>query len=593
MNDQGNNDKNLFLAMGLSLVVILGWMYFFPPTIPEPVAETAESTQTDSVAAAPIITTPALTPQEARDTALTRTTRIPIRTARLAGSVALIGARIDDLRLLDYNVRLNDNSEKITLFSPEGAPDAYYAIHGWAPAFGLDYDDVPTAKTPWQVESGTELSVQSPLNLIWDNGKGIIFRRQITIDADYLFTITQSVENNTNSPFALAPYGIIARKGEPDTVGFYILHEGVVRASDGVIEEIDYNDMPDQDLDTVESAHISKIDVASQGWIGFTDKYWMSTLIPAPGQSFTSVSKYSPRSDIYQTDMRLPVMEIPAGERAEVATTLFAGAKKYEIIRSYQDTGVEQFVDSIDWGWFFFLTKPIFLILNFFNGWLGNMGFAIIGLTLFIKTLLFPLAYKSYVSLARMKDLQPEMQKLRDKHGEDRAAMQQELIKLYKAKKVNPAAGCLPILLQIPIFFSLYKVIFVTIEMYHAPFIGWVQDLSAPDPTSFINLFGLMPWGVPSPSSFLVILSIGVYPILMGVTMWLQQKLNPAPTDKTQAQIFAWLPWVFMFMLGQFAAGLILYWVANNTITFIQQYSIMRSQGVKPDILGNITNRKK
>lgn len=301
----------------------------------------------------------------------------------------------------------------------------------------------------------------------------------------------------------------------------------------------------------------------------------MTALIPTPGTGFTSVSKYTGKNDTYQTDMRLPTMTIAAGTTAEAKSSLFAGAKEWEAIKHYQDDlGVEQFVDSIDWGWFFFLTKPIFQVLHWLNGLIGNMGWAIIGLTLIIKAILFPLAYKSYVSMARMKELQPEMEKLKEKHGEDRQAMQQGMMKLYKEKKVNPAAGCLPILLQIPIFFSLYKVIFVTIELRHAPFIWWLTDLSAPDPTSILNLFGLLPWGTPGPESFFAIFSIGVFPVLMGITMWMQQKLNPAPTDKTQAQIFAWMPWVFMFMLGTFASGLVVYWVANNTITFIQQYTI-------------------
>ena len=290
-------------------------------------------------------------------------------------------------------------------------------------------------------------------------------------------------------------------------------------------------------------------------------------------------------------------MTIAPGATQTMTTSLFAGAKRWELITGYQETlQIEQFVDSIDWGMFFFLTKPIFQVLHFMNNLIGNMGWAIISLTILIKALLFPLAYKSYVSMARMKEIQPEMEKIKEKIGDDRQKLQQEMMRLYKEKKVNPAAGCLPILLQIPIFFSLYKVIFVTIELRHAPFFGWIQDLSAPDPTSILNLFGLLPWDAPDPASFLAILSIGVFPILMGISMWMQQKLNPAPTDKTQAQIFAWMPWVFMFMLGRFASGLVVYWVANNTITFTQQYLIMRSQGVKPDVFGNIIkglNRKK
>ena len=596
MDDQ---NKNLILATALSFLVILVWFWLFPPEEipPQPQEQpVASQTNENGVASTPtaegdVAVAPSLSgsPEDTRDAALGKTDRIIIKTDRVSGSLSLTGGRIDDLKLLDYNVRLNDPSVKETLLSPAGGPNAYYALYGWAPASGIEFSDVPGASTPWELESGTELTPTSPVTLKWDNGKGLTFRREISIDDDFLFTVKQSVENNSGTDVRMAPYGIVARQGEPDVIGFYILHEGVVRASDGKIQEIDYDDMPDQDFSDAERANVDKIKVAEDGWIGFTDKYWMTTLIPASGQPFTSVSKYSSSNDTYQTDMRLPTMTVAAGQTIDVTTSLFAGAKEWDAIKFYEDTlGVKQFIDSIDWGWFFFLTKPMFQVLHWLNGLIGNMGWAILGLTLVIKAVLFPLAYKSYVSMARMKELQPEMEKLKEKAGDDRQKMQQEMMKLYKEKKVNPAAGCLPILLQIPIFFSLYKVIFVTIELRHAPFIWWIEDLSAPDPTSFLNLFGLMPWGVPEADSILAIFSIGVLPILMGVTMWMQQKLNPAPTDPTQAMIFAWMPWVFMFMLGQFASGLVVYWVANNTITFIQQYTIMRSQGVKPDVFGNI-----
>ncbi|MCB1366623.1 MAG: membrane protein insertase YidC, partial [Rhodobacteraceae bacterium] len=526
---------------------------------------------------------------ETREAALAKTERVRIETPALSGSLSLKGGRIDDLALNDYRVTLDPASDKVTLLSPVGSPEPYYALYGWAPVGDLDFADVPGANTPWQVESGRVLTVDTPVTLVWDNGNGLIFHRKISVDKDYLFTIEQSVTNTGTTEQKMAPYGIIARHGEPDVIGFYILHEGVVRASDGEIEEIDYSDMPDATISAAEGAAVDLIDVQRSGWIGFTDKYWMTTLIPAAGQAFKSVAKYTQTSDTYQTDMRLPIMAVAPGSTQTMTTSLFAGAKQWEKIRHYQnDLGIEQFVDSIDWGWFFFLTKPIFQVLHFMNNLIGNMGLAIISLTIVIKLLLFPLAYKSFVSMARMKELQPEMEKIKERAGDDRQKMQQEMMKLYKDKKVNPASGCLPILVQIPIFFSLYKVIFVTIELRHAPFFGWIRDLSAPDPTSFLNLFGLLPFSAPGPESILAIFSIGVFPILMGVTMWMQQKLNPAPTDKMQAQIFAWMPWVFMFMLGRFASGLVLYWVANNTITFIQQYTIMRSQGIKPNVFGNI-----
>jgi YidC/Oxa1 family membrane protein insertase len=315
----------------------------------------------------------------------------------------------------------------------------------------------------------------------------------------------------------------------------------------------------------------------------------MTTLIAEPGKSFSSKKEFNLDQNRYLIEMKLGTQEINPNSRESITTFLFAGAKEVSTIKSYEkNLEIYNFIDSVDWGWFFFLTKPIFSLLEIFNSYIGNMGWSIILLTLFMKTLLLPLAYKSFVSLSKLKKLQPEMEKIKERAGDDRVKLQQEMMNLYKTQKVNPAAGCLPILLQIPIFFSLYKVLFVTIEMRHAPFIGWIKDLSAPDPTSFLNLFGLLPYSTPGPESIFGIISIGVYPILMGVTMWMQQKLNPTPTDKTQAMIFAWMPWIFMFMLGQFSSGLVIYWVANNTIQFIQQYLIMTSQGVRPDVFGNI-----
>ena len=591
-----DNNKNLLLATALSFLVIFAWFLLFPPEPyepePEPDRQVTDAPAGSTDAGAGTATAPPADDTvpgtvAAPDTA--QAARIPIRTGRLDGSMSIVGGRIDDLALSDYNVRLNDPSEKVVLLSPADSVDPYYVLYGWSPGGELDFEDVPGANTRWEIESGSSLSESTPVTLRWDNGRGIVFRRQIAIDENYLFTITQSVENSGNSAVRLAPYGIVARHGEPEVIGFYILHEGVVRSSDGTIQEIDYDDMPDQEIDRREAAAVDSIAVEENGWVGFTDKYWMTTLIPQPGQSFTSVSKYTARTDTYQTDMRLPAQEIPAGTTARMTTMLFAGAKEYTTIITYErDLGINQFIDSIDWGWFFFLTKPIFQLLLWLNGIVGNMGWSIICLTFVIKALLFPLAYKSYVSLARMKELQPEMEKIKERVGDDRQKMQKEMMALYRDRKVNPASGCLPILPQIPIFFSLYKVLFVTIEIRHAPFIGWIEDLSAPDPTSILNLFGLLPWGTPGPENIFYLVSIGVYPVLMGVSMWMQQKLNPAPTDKTQAMVFAWMPWMFMFLLGSFASGLVIYWVANNIITFVQQYAIMRSQGVKPDVFGNI-----
>ncbi|PZX12266.1 YidC/Oxa1 family membrane protein insertase [Palleronia aestuarii] len=590
MDDQ---NKNLILATALSFLVILVWFFLFPPEQQSPEATEPETTISEtSTATSP----PQVQGEETRTSpdgqladAVEDAPRIAIDTPALEGSISLLGGRIDQLSLKRYQETLDPDSPDVDLLNPVGTDHAYYALFGWSPGGSLDFEDVPGANTEWQLAEGETLTPESPVTLTWDNGNGVIFRRQVSIDDNYMFTIAQSVENTSDEPIRLAPYGTVARHGEPDTVNFFILHEGVVRMSDGELEEIDYDDMPDFEVVQREGARAEVIDVTANGWIGFTDKYWMTTLIPAPGSAFVSVAKYVEGSNIYQTEARQPTMEVAPGATVDTTMQLFAGAKEWETIRYYQnDEGIVGFVDSIDWGWFFFLTKPIFAVLHWLNSVIGNMGWSIIVLTLLIKAILFPLAYKSYVSMAKMKELQPEMEKLKEKAGDDRQKLQQGMMALYRDNKVNPAAGCLPILMQIPIFFSLYKVIFVTIELRHAPWIGWIRDLSAPDPTSILNLFGLLPFAPPDPTSFLAILSLGVLPILLGISMWLQQKLNPAPADATQAMIFAWMPWVFMFMLGQFASGLVLYWIANNTITFSQQYLIMRSQGYKPDVFGNI-----
>jgi YidC/Oxa1 family membrane protein insertase len=600
MEDQ---NRNLILATVLSMVVILVWFVLFPPPeVPEdpnalPQGDTTlsqEGAPGDDIALTPPAagtdTAPAMTDTEMTEVALDEAARIEIETDELVGSVSLRGGRIDDLSLVQYNETLEDDSPIVRLLAPTGGAEPYYALYGWAPAGDLGFDDVPGADTPWQVESGDRLTPESPVTLVWDNGSGLIFRRTITVDNNFMFSVTQDVENTTGAEVRLAPYGIVARHGLPDDLqNFFILHEGVVRKSDGQLDEISYDNVTDLDFVERERSQAEVVQVAENGWIGFTDKYWMTTLIPGDGQPFTSVTRYVASSDIYQTEARLPVVTVAPGSTGQVSTQLFAGAKEWETIRDYQNEGgIDRFVDSIDWGWFYFLTKPMFWLLHNLNVAIGNMGLAIIALTFIVKAVLFPLAYKSYASMARMRELQPEMEKIKERAGDDRQKMQQLMMELYKKEKVNPASGCLPILLQIPIFFSLYKVIFVTLELRHAPFFGWLQDLSTPDPSSIINLFGLLPYAAPDPQSILSLIFIGVLPILLGISMWLQQKLNPQPTDPTQAAIFAWLPWVFMFMLGGFASGLLIYWIANNLITFAQQYIIMKRHGYTPDLFGNI-----
>ncbi len=588
MDDQ---NKNLILATALSFLVILGWYTLFPPPEPEQAPETAisETAPAGDIAAAPSAGADPVADASPTAAEASPAPRLEIETPRITGSISLQGGRIDDLALKDYRETLDENSPIVTLLKPVGEAQAYYALYGWAPGAGLSASDVPGANTLWSAPEGATLTPDSPVTLTWDNGKGLTFNRTIAVDKDYMFSVTQSVTNASGGTVSLAPYGTLARHGLPqDLKNFFILHEGLVGMADGELSEIDYDDMEDFELDPRDGARAEVRQVAENGWIGFTDHYWMTTLVPAPGQGFRSIAKFDERRGIYQSDIVLPAVTLAEGQSSEVTTQLFAGAKEWATIREYESAGIKGFLDAIDWGWFFFLTKPMFWLLHNLNVLIGNMGWAIIGLTVVIKILVFPLAYKSYASMAKMKELQPEMEKLKERAGDDRQKMQKEMMELYKKEKVNPAAGCLPILIQIPIFFSLYKVIFVTLELRHAPFFGPFQDLSAPDPTSIFNLFGLLPWAAPAPDSILALVFIGILPILLGISMWLQQKLNPAPTDPTQQMIFAWMPWVFMFMLGGFASGLVVYWIANNTITFTQQYLIMRSHGYTPDVFGNI-----
>lgn len=583
-------NKNLILATVLSFLVILTWFWIFPPedpaTLPAgevvaeqndgtlPIADSAPASAIDAPASDVVADAP----------------RIAIETPELSGTLSLQGGRLDDLALTQYRGTLDDDAEIVRLMRPVGETDTYFATFGWAGANGLAADAVPGPETIWSLESGETLTPDTPVTIAWDNGAGLIFRTEISVDNEFMFSFAQSVENTTSAAITARPYGLLRRHGEPsDLKNFFILHEGLVRMSDGELEETKYNKIEDYDVDAREGTQAERVEVSENGWIGYTDHYWMTTLIPDQAQPFRSVSKYFASRNLFQAEAVMPLQSIDAGATTTVTTRLFAGAKEWEAIRTYEnDENVPGFLDSIDWGWFFFLTKPIFWLLHTLNIYIGNMGWSIIALTVIIKALVLPLAYKSYVSMAKMKELQPEMEKLKERTGDDKQAMQQGMMKLYKDNKVNPASGCLPIFMQIPIFFSLYKVIFVTIELRHAEWIGWINDLSAPDPSSILNLFGLLPWGVPEAGTALAILSLGILPIILGISMWLQQKLNLQPTDPTQRMIFAWMPWVFMFMLGSFASGLVLYWIANNTITFIQQYAIMTSHGAKPDVFGNI-----
>lgn len=594
-----NQNKNLILATVLSFLVIMGWFVLFPP--PEqaanPTVPAVEQTQALTPPAGETTTALASGADAAPSTTAPR---VSIDTPALKGSISMLGGRIDDLELKAYTNTLDADSGMVRLLAPVGQPNAQYALFGWGPAGSLEHEDVPGANTLWQIASGDTLAPGKPVTLRWENSKGLIFTREISVDEHFMFNITESVQNTGSAEARLYPYGIVARHGVPTNLEkFFISHEGVVRRVDGKLSEEDYEDLTKLPLVAREGGTAEVLEATTDGWVGFADKYWMTILVPEQGQPFTSVIKHVPSADIYQTETRQPVMSVAPGATITTTERMFAGAKEWEVLRAYQNDGVAPdstatdkpiagFIDSIDWGWFFFLTKPIFMLLHWLHNAIGNMGLAIIGLTVILKMIVLPLAYKSYVSMARMKELQPEIEALKERAGEDKMKMQREMMQLYKDKKVNPAAGCLPMLIQVPIFFSLYKVIFVTIELRHAPFFGWLKDLSQPDPSSIYNLFGLLPWDVPATGSTLHMIFIGVLPLLLGLSMWLQQKLNPAPSDPVQQQVFAWMPIIFMFMLGGFASGLVLYWIANNTITFIQQYAILSSRGHRPDLFDNI-----
>lgn len=562
MTDQ----KNLILAIALSLAILLGFQFLFPapkPTAPAP-QQQATTTSTASPQAPTAIGSAAQAPMD-RAQALAQTGRVKIDAPRIHGSINLTGGRIDDVTLRDYRETVDPNSPEIVLLTPLGGPSPYYTDYGWAPADPSV--PVPGANTVWTADRQT-LTPDAPVVLRWDNGQGLVFERSISIDANYMFTVVQRVVNNTDKPVQLASYGRVLRFGTPVTQGYFVLHEGPYGVFNGTLEEKTYQDI--QDDKAVRNS-------TTGGWLGFTDKYWLVALVP--DQSVKVDTQFLHQSDgegrylaTYQAD---PVTVAP-GQTAESTGRVFAGAKEVDLIGSYAETlHITKFDFAIDFGWFWFLTKPFFKVLAWIHSIVGNFGVAILIFTLALKLLFYPLADKSYRSMAKMKALQPEMVKLRERFADDKAKQQQELMALYKREKVNPAAGCLPILIQIPVFFALYKVLLVTIEMRHAPFFGWVHDLSAPDPTTLFNLFGLIPWAPPA------MLMIGAWPLIMGVTMFLQQKLNPAPADPVQAKVFMMLPIVFTFMLAHFPVGLVVYWAWNNTLTILQQWSIMKRMHVK------------
>ncbi len=551
MNDQ----KNFFITIIFSIAILFAFHYFFPST-PKKVEPQSISQNPQKTALIPASVPQAITREDALKVA---PRRLQIHSSTVRGSLNLEGALFDDLTLIQYHETVNPQSPAIVLLSPQQAPHAYYARFGWKSAQGV----LPDEKTLWQT-NGLDLTPQTPVTLTWDNGQGLLFHQIISLDEHYMFTITQKVINTGTTAFSLAPQGFLTQQGDPKSSGFFILHEGPVGVFAGKLNDPSYDDLAKTGVFQNPKA---------AGWLGLTDKYWLAALIPDPKTDITSSYTRQGTGDMtlisahYQRDP----LSLAPGHTLEVTDHFFAGAKVLRLLDGYEETiGINHFDLAVDFGWFYFLTKPIFYALDFLKSFLGNFGLAILALTVLIKLVFFPLANKSYASMGRMKRLQPEIEKIRERYADDRMKMNEKVMELYKKEKVNPVAGCLPMIVQIPVFFALYKVLFVSIEMRQAPFYGWIHDLSAPDPTTIFNLFGLIPWDPPS------LLMIGAWPLIMGATMFLQQKLSPPPADPVQAKMFLFMPIFFTYLLAQFPAGLVIYWAWNNALSITQQWVIMK-----------------
>ena len=595
------DQRNLVIAVVLSILIMVGYETFFAPKAPPPqtgtppiadgtVAPSSGESRAPTAAPSPGgPSTDAPRPglegldaatsgaSAARQASLEAAPRVRINTPRLHGSISLRGARVDDLTLADYHEQVSKLSPEIVLLKPAAGKDGYYSEFGFVPA--AEPVALPGPDTEWTADRDT-LTPESPVTLRWDNGSGLRFERVYAVDQDYLFTVTQRVVNSGSAPVALHPYGLVQRRTTPQVSGYYILHEGLLGYLGGSLEEKTYSSLQEEVLrENGREIHGVVNHQSTGGWLGITDKYWMVVLIPDQQMGIQARYRHwvAEGGDRYQTDYLGPRNEIAPGATYEVSSRLFAGAKEVLLIDAYEEYyGIPEFWRAIDFGWFHFLTRPIFYALNYIFVLVGNFGVSILILTVLIKLVFFPLANKSYVAMSKMKKLQPELVKLRERFGEDRARMNQEMMALYKREKANPVSGCLPMVIQIPVFFSLYKVLFVTIEMRQAPFFGWVRDLSQPDPTTIFNLFGLIPWTPPD-----MLAHFGVWPIIMGITMFLQQKLNPQPADPVQAKVFLFMPLIFMVLLASFPAGLVIYWAWNNVLSILQQWVIMRRMGVK------------
>ncbi len=555
--------KNVLLAVVFSTIVLVVWAVFFEAPMPTQQKSEQQITSESEELSSPTIDNVEIVENISRDEIKKQTKRIKIENKNILGSISLTGGIIDDLVFKNYKENLNDNKNVIFL-NPRNSKKGYYIESGWA-AVPSDNLKMPDEKTVWNVKGNTVMSVNSPVELEWNNGEGLVFTKKIELDKNYLFRITQKIKNNTNKAFKFYPYAQISRNYKPEVIPIYILHEGFIGVFDEELKEEDYDDIEKEKFTTN----------SEKGWLGITDKYWIAAIIPEKGKRFKS--EFLSKDGKYKANFIIsePTIINPnSSEESEIKA--IAAAKEVAIIDEYAEKlNIEKFDLAIDWGWFYFFTKPLFFVIDYFFRLTGNFGMAIVIITALVRLIFFPLANYSFRSMAKMKVLQPEMIRLKELHKDDKVKLQQEMMALYKREKVNPISGCLPVLIQIPFFFAIYKMLFVTIEMRHQPFFGWIQDLSARDPTSIFNLFGLIPWDPPT------FLMIGAWPILMGLSMYLQQKLNPTPPDPIQAKIFMFFPLFLTIILAPFPSGLVVYWTINNILTIAQQWVIIRKTKVK------------
>jgi YidC/Oxa1 family membrane protein insertase len=584
------DNRNFFYALLLCAAVIFGWQYFVAG--PQMAKEKAQQALLAKQKGQEAQTKTANLPNAAANIAKAVSRRaalqqdgprVIIATPSLNGTLRLKGARFDDLQLRKYRETLDPKSPEIVLFSPENTPFPYYSVFGWAAEPGSNVR-IPDDTTPWKLTSGSVLAPTTSITLTWDNGQGLVFTRTISVDKQYMFTISDAVANHGTRAAVLHPYASVSRSNIPQSTHYMALHEGFVGILGGDLQDPSYSDLK---ADKPEQTFHS-----TGGWLGVTDKYWMAAIVPPQTETIDGTYRAinpDAKKD-YQASYRMGPRTVAPGTTLHVEQRLFAGAKVVSTLRDYQDRlNITRFDYAIDWGWFWFFTRPMFLLLDFFGKTTGNFGIAILLLTIVVRLIFFPLANTQFKSMSRMKKLQPHVERIRERFADDKLRQQQEMMELYKREKVNPLSGCLPIFIQIPVFFSLYKVLLVTIEMRHAPFFGWIRDLSAPDPTSILNFFGLLPFDPHAMlPAFVSFLSIGIWPILMGVSQWFQTKLNPAPADPVQARMFSIMPLIFMFMLSSFPAGLVIYWTWSNLLSMLQQYVIMRREGAEIHLFNNL-----